>query len=282
MSLSMSLSAPRLSRDTMPSALWVCGATALAAAIAWGAWRARSLSASGAAAATIVGTVAMSAGAAWGAFLVLWFVVSSLLTRAGRAAKTRRTDGVVAKGGTRDAWQVLANGGVFAVCAAIALLDPYHADAMAAAIAAAGALAAAGADTAATEIGTRFGGRPWSLRTGRPAAIGMSGAISLPGTLAMIGAASAFAALAVVLTLMPRGAFWPVTAAATAGALVDTLVGAWWQARRWCPHCAHETEQREHRCGTPTVARGGVPWLSNDIVNVVCTVIGATVALLLA
>lgn len=263
----------------MPSVVWFLGAAALASAIAWSAWRSGSLSASGARAAAVVGALAMAAGVPWGAFLIIWFVASSLLTRAGRAAKALRTDGIVDKGGTRDAWQVLANGGVFAVGAAIALVTSTH-DEMAA-MAAAGALAAAGADTAATEIGTRFGRRPWSLRTGRPAATGMSGAVTFVGTLAMIVAAVAFAALAVAIALVPRDAFGAIAVAAVAGATADTLVGAWWQARRWCPHCSHETEQRLHRCGAPTVLRGGIAWLSNDVVNLLCTVMGATVAVLL-
>ncbi|WP_353268345.1 DUF92 domain-containing protein, partial [Gemmatimonas sp.] len=59
------------------------------------------------------------------------------------------------------------------------------------------------------------------------------------------------------------------------GAVVDTVVGAWWQARRWCPSCERETEQHRHRCGTTTVHYRGVSWLGNDAVNLLCTVAGA-------
>src|SRR5437868_3181541 len=48
----------------------------VAAAIAAGAWRARSLSRSGAAAAFFVGTLGIAAGWAWGALLIVYFVSS--------------------------------------------------------------------------------------------------------------------------------------------------------------------------------------------------------------
>src|SRR5665213_2130338 len=93
----------------------------VAACVAFGAKRAGSLSMSGALAATIVGTLAVAAGWDWGALLLLYFISSSLLSRIGRATKERRTAAIVAKGGARDAIQVLANGGVFAAAAAAML-----------------------------------------------------------------------------------------------------------------------------------------------------------------
>ena len=57
-------------------------------------------------------------------------------------------------------------------------------------ILAAGALAAASADTWATEVGTLWGGRPRSIISGRPVAPGMSGGITLIGTMgALVGSA---------------------------------------------------------------------------------------------
>ena len=52
------------------------------------------------------------------------------------------------------------------------------------------------------------------------------------------------------------------------------------QERRWCPRCAAETEQHIHRCGTPTVYYRALSGLNNDVVNLLCTVVGAAVALL--
>jgi uncharacterized protein (TIGR00297 family) len=255
-------------------------AVVAASAIAWGAFRAGSLSRSGAVAAALVGSIVLSAGWPWGLFLVGWFIAASALSKMGHAAKAARTGDVVAKGDARDAGQVVANGGVFTCAAAVSLLVPEWSSV--AAVAGAGALAAAGSDTAATEIGTLWGGTPWSLRTRTAAAPGSSGAISRVGTMGMLAAAGAFAALAAAVGLVAWGDAGRVAYAAVCGALVDTVAGAWLQARRWCPRCERETEQVMHRCGTPTLAAGGLAWLGNDWVNLVCTLVGAAVGVMLA
>jgi uncharacterized protein (TIGR00297 family) len=253
-------------------------ASSTAAVIALLAWRAGSLSRRGAVAATVVGGIAMTAGAPWGLFLVLWFVTASLASRYGRRAKEAATGDIVAKGGARDALQVLANGGVFAAAALVLLLLPaWH---VPAAVAGASALVAAGADTLATETGTLWRGRPWSLRTLGPVATGSSGAVSLPGTLGMVVGAILLALGAHWTGLLPADAVGTVAVAGVAGAVADTVLGAFWQARRWCPSCERETEQPVHRCGTRTVPWRGVPWLNNDAVNFACTLVGAAAGLM--
>jgi len=72
-----------------------------------------------------------------------------------------------------------------------------------------------------------------------------------------------------------------VAAGGVAGAAADTLIGAVAQERRWCALCERATERRVHDCGTPTVRRGGVGWLDNDVVNLACTVVGAATGALL-
>lgn len=173
--------------------------------IALAAWRAGSLSRSGGVAAIIVGTLALSTGLEWGAYLISWFVVTAALSRLGRARKARHVHGVVAKGGARDAWQVLANGGVFALGALLswALVGPALTFVS---VAAAASLAAAGADTWATEAGTWAASRAWSLRTGRWVPAGTSGAISAPGTMAMVVGALVWSWAAVQSGIVPAAA----------------------------------------------------------------------------
>lgn len=249
----------------------------LAGGVAYAARRAGSLTAGGAVAATVVGTLAMTAGWRWGVFLIGWFVAASLLSRSGRAIKQARTDGVVEKGDQRDAGQVFANGGVFALLAVPAIAGwPVSADV--AALAAAGSLAAAGADTAATEVGTRWGTTPWSLRTQSRATPGSSGAISLTGTIGMIVAAAVLGMFAATIGLVAWRSALIVAYAGVCGALADTVLGAWLQSRRWCASCAQHTEQLVHRCGNATVADGGLGWVTNDRVNIACAFMGALVA----
>ena len=267
--------------DIIGSAVLLRGTVGLvvAALIALGARRAGSLSTSGSCTATGMGTVCAAAGSGWGTLLIVYFLAATLLSRHGRHDKEQLTDGVVEKAGARDAAQVIANGGVFTACLAVAAFCPEDV-ARVLHFAALGALAASSADTWATEIGTLYGGTPRSLFTLRRVAPGTSGAISLAGSMAMVAGAMFVACVAALLHL-PAGA--PiVVAGGIAGAVADSVLGATLQERRWCATCAAASEQRVHRCGAATTLVGGAAWMDNDTVNLLATIIGGAVAALLA
>lgn len=248
---------------------------ALAGAVALAAWRLRSLTASGAIAAWIVGScVFASGGWAYAAVLFAFFIPSTLLSRVGRARKRELVD--IGKHGARDAGQVAANGGIAAVCAVLAAATHLHA--LAAAFA--GAFAAASADTWGTEIGTLAKMRPISILTFKPLAAGLSGGVTLAGTLAEIAGACAVGAVAWAFGI---GAWWCIAAAGTAGAIADSVLGASLQELRYCPRCSRACETNPHACGSPTALLRGAPWMSNDAVNACATAVGAlTAALLIA
>jgi len=90
------------------------------------------------------------------------------------------------------------------------------------------------------------------------------------------------AAMAAALAVVPWDAVGAVAVAGGVGALADTVIGAWVQLRRWCPACAALTEQDPHACGARTRSAGGWWWMDNDAVNLLATVVGATVAVVLA
>ena len=249
---------------------------AASAGIAFAARRAQSLSTSGALAATVGGTVSMMAGWPWGGFLVVWFLYASLLSRVGHRRKAQRTDGIVAKGGRRDAGQVFANGGIYFLLATIAVVMPHWAPTVS--VVAAAALVAAGADTSATEGGTWWRGTPFSLRTWSRVQPGTSGAVSAVGSVALVVAALLLGGVAVIIGLIPAGALWLTAASGVVGAFTDTVLGATTQSRRHCDHCREATEQPVHRCGTPTRADGGWAWMTNDVVNLFCTLAAAFTA----
>ena len=248
----------------------------LSVLIALSALRARSLATSGAIAASVVGTISIAAGWSWGALLIAMFVSASALSRLGERQKAERVGAVVEKSGERDAAQVLANGGVYAL-AALGFL--FGASPMWYAIGA-GALAASAADTWATEIGTLARTDPISIISGRRVAPGTSGGISLLGTVASVGGALFIGVIGVL-------AAWPVPFAAialggVAGALADSLLGATVQSRRWCDLCEVSTERAVHSCGTATRHSGGLVGLNNDAVNALCSSVGALVTLVLS
>ncbi len=263
---------PLLARAaTLPLAVAISGAIALLA------WRAGSLTRSGAIAAFAVGAIALNTTWGWGAYLIGWFLLASVLSRIGRARKAARVGRIVVKGEQRDAWQVLANGGVFAIAALLAHAFP--AQSSACAVAATAALAAAGADTWATEIGTLIGGTPWSLRLRTTVPAGTSGAVSWAGTIGSIAGAITLAMIGAASHMIGRAEVPAVVFGAIVGVWTDTALGAWWQVRYWCAACQEATEQELHCCGTRTVCAGGIGPLNNDTVNVACTLAGAASAL---
>ena len=246
----------------------------LAAVVALAARLARALTTDGAIAATLVGAASVAAGWSWAALLLGFFVSSSALSRIGIDIKQRRTSGILDKGGERDALQVLANGGVFAVAALGHVVSPW--DGWLAL--GGGALAAATADTWATEIGTLARGVPHLVTTWRPAPAGTSGAVTAVGTLAMV-LGSAFLTLGMVAAVWPRHVVAASFAGGVLGALADSLAGATMQARRRCASCDARTERAIHSCGAHTVHVGGAAWMTNDAVNFLCSVVGALSAL---
>lgn len=272
----------------------------LAGAIAALAWRARALTRGGAIAAFAAGTLTYASGTiGFTLILLAFFVPSALLSRVGRARKRELVD--IGKYGPRDAMQVIANGGVATVCAVAWSFahDPLWA------LAFGGAYAAAAADTWGTEIGTLAGRQPRSVLTFRPLATGLSGGVSLPGTLAEVAGALwigvvAIPAIALAYWFLPIASFgWWISPPASgmlvvlltlelavplggvAGALVDSVLGAGLQERRYCPRCERACETDPHACGAPTTLQRGIPGFSNDVVNLLATAAGAAVPVLL-
>ena len=249
----------------------------VAGTVALAAQRAHALSFGGATAAIVVGGVAVAAGWAWGLLLIAYFVASIVLSRVRGAEKAQRIGDVVAKGGARDAFQVIANGGMFAVIAfAGAALAPESLPARVLSAAALGALAASAADTWATEIGSLATRPPRSILTWRPVTPGTSGGVNLLGMTAMVLGAAFVAYGGRALSIdVPVGA---VVLAGFLGAIADSVVGATLQDRRWCDTCQKSTERLVHGCGTPTRHAGGITLVDNDLVNLIATFAGAMIA----
>ncbi|MEW5914879.1 MAG: DUF92 domain-containing protein [Gemmatimonadota bacterium] len=253
----------------------IVGMTA-AVLIAAVAYRRELLDRRGALAATVAGTMSVAAGYRWGVLLVAYFVVAALISRWRQREKSRRTSLVIEKRGARDAWQVFANGGVFVGCAIASSM--YGSDVATAA--ALGAIATAMADTAATEIGSAIGGEPRSIISGQKVPLGVSGGVTVVGSLSMLIGSVVIGTIALEL-----GFGWSTVVAGSAGGiaggLADSLLGALVQERRVCPACGAATERRVHPCtseSVPTLLAGGVSRFGNDGVNLTSTAIGALVA----
>jgi uncharacterized protein (TIGR00297 family) len=160
------------------SALGLCAGLGIAAYLM------RSLSMSGALAATLLGSVVAGFGG-WGAFVTLsfFFVLGTLATKLGRRVKEAR--GIAEeRGGRRAMGNVLANGGLAALAAL--LITPGLAPDLSplAGLALVAGLATAAFDTVSSEVGKAWGRHTFLPASGKTVAPGTEGAVSVEGTLA--------------------------------------------------------------------------------------------------
>jgi uncharacterized protein (TIGR00297 family) len=247
----------------------------LAIVVAFAAYRAHSLSRSGALAATLIGTIIFGLGGwQWAVILLIFFVSSSLLSRLFSKRKSKLNE-KFDKGSQRDASQVLANGGIAALFAGLHFFLP---SALWPWLAFTASLAAVNADTWATELGVLNPTPPRLITTGQLVEKGTSGGISLYGTLAALAGSGLVAACAQLVRPVP-GFLQILSLTALAGllgALFDSYLGATHQAIYTCPTCNKETERHPvHTCGTATTRLRGIKWLNNDLVNLGCALLGA-------
>ena len=250
--------------------------TAAAAVVATAAYRARTLTKSGALAGFSAGMIAIAAGWSWGLLLFAFFASASVLSKLGEKRKAALLERIIEKGDERDVFQVVANGFVFVTAAAghFVFGGPHW---FALGI---GALAASTADTWSTEVGTLGGSAPRLIVSGRRVPPGTSGGLTAAGSVAALAGAICAAAGA-------RISGWPVSfmavvAGGLAGAFGDSLLGATIQAKRWCESCRSSTERKIHHCGAATEHLAGLAWLDNDGVNFIATMIGGLVTTLFA
>lgn len=234
---------------TVATALWILPlALFLNIMFAAAGFRAQTVTVSGSVAGALLGTVVLVCGG-WQGWLLLFatFVAAVLATRAG--LRRKRALGIAEdRGGRRGAANAFANTGVAAVAALLSTISYAHDAALLAFVA---ALAAGGSDTVASEIGKAWGRTTYLVTTARRVPAGTPGAMSLEGTLAGIAAATLLAVIGFAGGLIPLPWVVTVVVGASAGALVESVLGA-------------------------TLEPRGV--LNNDMLNFVNTAVAAGVA----
>jgi uncharacterized protein (TIGR00297 family) len=250
----------------------------LAVLIALLAWKAGSLSISGAWAAMLTGGLIFGLGGLdWAVLLLTFFISSSALTRAFSKRKASLAE-KFSKGSQRDWGQVLANGGMGALLAVGITIPPHYEWLW---LAFAGAMAAVNADTWSTELGVLSEISPRLITTGQKVERGTSGGITVAGILAAVGGAALIGIAAMIFSPSHRGILilGIIILGGLVGSLFDSVLGATVQAIYWCPTCNKETERHPlHTCGTETMQIRGLDWINNDVVNFACSVMGAVVA----
>ena len=265
--------------------LWLLLAAGLVlnlAAAALVLWRG-SVDLGGAAAGIMVGTVIFGfGGPLFWVVLMAFFISSTALSSAGSRRKEPLKK-IHQKGSRRDAFQVLANGGVGAACALLYWLTANPGWAVGFAV----SFASSNADTWASEIGELSRRDPVSLLTFRRVPRGVSGGVSPLGTV-MAAAGAVFIGVvfglenlylrAVPAELLEVAGF--VALGGFAGALVDSVLGATVQAQ-YEGGGAVLTELKANEAGRPNRLVRGLAFVNNDVVNFLsCAAVTAAAVLI--
>ena len=262
-------------------AMQLVAGVALSLVIALVSYRIKAISLSGALEMIIIGTIIFGLGGIIFAVPLLFFYITSVILTAIKTSRKEIALLTFDKTGARDIWQVLANGGIPAVCAVIYFVTGniiWFFPALA-------ALCEAASDTWATEIGTLSRSTPVSIVTFKPVNPGQSGGVTALGILAAIAGSVLTMLIAYWLGFLEKDlGHFPLklwTAAANcglAGSLLDSILGGSIQAQYRCEICDRTTEKTIH-CGLPTTLERGFRFLNNDAVNFASSLFAALVAM---
>ena len=206
-----------------------------------------------------------------GFLLLLTFLVLGILTD---KLKRKNTESKEEKSSHRDASQVLTNGLVPIVCAAMYFAIGERAFLLAFVA----ALAEALGDTAASSLGS-YSRNTFDLFKFRKCEQGISGGVSLIGTLSAVIFSAVIPFIALAFSLISLTEMLSVTAIAILGVFFDSFLGSLLQAKYRCTVCNSLTEKREH-CGTPTELVSGIRFINNDTVNALATLFAAILTVL--
>ena len=251
--------------------LFICLSITLLVLIAsfWGG----AVSLSGLHTATLAGVLFYIWGG-WLSFVALgaFFLSGSLISRLGKAKKAGPAS-LHQRDGPRGMAQVIANAGPAILMALAYCVTGREVFLLAVII----SFGAAGADTFSSEIGMLSGAQPVHLLTFRKMQKGISGGVTLLGMCGGVLGASILAALA-----LPRfgwEGFIAVLLLGTLGSLIDSIIGAAFQAKYRLPDGS--LTERKTLEGAPLPLAKGASWMNNDVVNfispLVCAVIGVIV-----
>ncbi|MDX2231068.1 MAG: TIGR00297 family protein [Leptolyngbyaceae cyanobacterium bins.349] len=197
----------------------------------------------------------------WPGYVVVmvYFLVGSAVTKVGMAQK--EAEGIAEKrSGARGPENVWGSALVAAVCAVGVLVGVWALPATPStsllisslALGYVASFSTKLSDTCASEIGKAYGQRTFLITTLQPVPRGTEGAVSLEGTLAGIGASIAIAIVGWAVGMMPLLGIPICIVAAFIATNLESVIGATLQTQ--------------------------FDWLTNEVVNILNTLIGAVVA----
>jgi len=210
----------------------------------------------------------------FGFVLLLAFLFGSIAIDKVKALK-KREDTITKRGDCRDEIQVIANG-LIPMMLAVLYSCTFHPVFVVAYVA---VLAEAFADTAASGFGV-FSKNTFDFFKMRKCTCGISGGMSVIGTLASIVAAALFSLLVLPFGIKSFTVILIVIVSAFLGVVFDSFLGSVLQVKYKCKVCNSLTE-REWHCNKPTKQFSGFRFFDNDVVNITSALFSAVISVLL-
>jgi uncharacterized protein (TIGR00297 family) len=210
--------------------------------------------------------------------LIFFFVSANFIGKVGRYVKAVDISKIQKKGSKRDWVQVFANGGIAGIAA---LLYGLTGDLIPLTMFGA-SLAASTADTWASEAGILSSAPPVSILTFRPVSPGMSGGVSLLGSVSavagslLIGSSwyNAYAGQEELKFILLATI---ITISGIVGSFADSYLGATVQGHYW-DSINNLITEREGQDGVKFELCRGIRWIDNDMVNLVSNIIAVLFA----
>ncbi len=212
----------------------------------------------------------------WTVPILSFFIASSILSKL-REKRNPDVSLYFEKSGSRDVYQVAANGGT----GGLLVLLNYFFPGPAWFPVYAGIIASSCADTWGTETGTMTLHKTYDILRFRSVEQGVSGGVSWAGLTGSLLGAFFISLISVLWIDKGRIDFiLLITFAGFAAGIFDSIMGALFQSRYKCSKCSRIIDGKIH-CGSPAVKSGGISFINNDFVNLAAGIFGGTIVFFL-
>lgn len=235
-------------------------------------WR-KALTASAAGLAAVMILVALIAGPNYATFLISSFLLITVVDKVCKKKTQSTEESITQKTGTRDIIQVFVNGGV----SMLSVLLWYFSGDRIFLLCFISALVESFGDSAASNIGIASGQQAYDICRFRRITNGLSGGVTIGGTLGCLIACATMSSLAFALkTVTTVREMILIIVASFTGCIFDSILGSLIQRKNRCSVCGSITEKKIH-CKNETVYFSGVKVINNDCVNLICNLFSAIV-----
>ena len=229
------------------------------------AYKKRALTVSGILAAIAVDILISVSLGNFGFCILFAFFAGGIVVDKIKKTRQNENQSLEKRGDCRDHVQVLANSFIataFAILFAVTSKKVFL-------LAFVAAIAEALADTVASSIGV-MSGKAYDVFRRKPCEPGISGGMSLLGTVSSLLAAAIIAFFAYLFSRINGAEVVIVILSAFLGAIFDSFLGSVVQVKYKCKSCGKVLEREEH-CGERTEKYSGVKFVNNDVVNLLST-----------